>query len=241
MKYFRKISGLCLAAGIAFASTGASATSLTLTKLTGLTGTPPLNQTAVYKANLSVLTGNFAAIQIRDASGNFGGAGGAFSGFDLDAIKISTQDCNSANCAANATGLSVFNFNTGVVFTPGTQRVPVDPKLFGTGASGMTVDNSIATLGVFDGVSSTLTPFGFLSLGDNGSIAFNLTSTISGAGLYLYIGEVGDNGEVAGSNIDVLANPVPSVPEPATWAMMLGGFAVVGAAMRRRATRLSLI
>jgi hypothetical protein len=30
--------------------------------------------------------------------------------------------------------------------------------------------------------------------------------------------------------------PVGGVPEPASWAMMLGGFALVGATMRRRAS-----
>lgn len=30
-----------------------------------------------------------------------------------------------------------------------------------------------------------------------------------------------------------------AVPEPATWAMMIGGFALAGAAMRRRATKVS--
>jgi hypothetical protein len=33
--------------------------------------------------------------------------------------------------------------------------------------------------------------------------------------------------------------PTPAVPEPATWAMMIGGFALVGASMRRRVTALS--
>ena len=46
------------------------------------------------------------------------------------------------------------------------------------------------------------------------------------------------------SNVNVLANPgyrftsaqafAASVPEPGTWAMMLGGFGAVGFAMRRR-------
>jgi hypothetical protein len=36
----------------------------------------------------------------------------------------------------------------------------------------------------------------------------------------------------------VIAAPdAAAVPEPATWAMMLGGFALVGAAVRRRAIR----
>jgi hypothetical protein len=33
----------------------------------------------------------------------------------------------------------------------------------------------------------------------------------------------------------VLANPLAAVPEPATWAMMIVGFGLVGAGMRRRA------
>jgi hypothetical protein len=33
-----------------------------------------------------------------------------------------------------------------------------------------------------------------------------------------------------------LPNPLPGVPEPASWAMMIAGFGLVGAAMRRRRT-----
>jgi hypothetical protein len=234
MRKTSRIISFFLAGAIGAAVTPASAVTLSLTKLTGLTGTAPNNQTAVYGADLSSLAGQFAAIVISDASGNFGGASGAFSGFDLDAIKLSTVNCASASCVAGAAGLNVFNFTSDVVFTPGTQRAPVDPKLFGTNASGTAVDNAVATLGQFDGVSSTAIPDGFISLGDNGSIAFNLTSLLSGAGLYLYIGEVGDNGEVAGSNIDVRSDPVSRVPEPATWAMFIGGFGLVGAALRRQ-------
>lgn len=227
---------LCVASVLALSAADASAATLILTKLTGTTGTAPNDLTAVYRADLSTLAGNFAAISITDASGNFGGAGGAFSGFDLDAIKISTVNCATAACAASAVSLSVFNFTTGVVFSPGTQRAPADPKLFGTGPTGNTVDNSVATLGAFDGVANTAIPNGFISLGDNGSIVFNLNAAMSGAGLYLYIGEVGDNGEVAGSNINTLANPVQGVPEPATWGMMILGFGAIGTTMRRRAT-----
>ena len=227
------IGRLGSAAALALGATTATAAPVVLTKLTGTTGSSPAALTAVYRADLSVLTGNFAAIQIKDASGNFGGAGGQFSGFDLDAIKISSTNCATAACAASAVGMSLFNFMSGIVFTPGTQRSPTDPKLYGTGPSGNTIDNAVATLGFFDGVADTSSPAGFASLGDGGSIAFNLTSSISGAGLYLYIGEVGDNGEVAGSNIDVLSGPVRGVPETATWAMMVLGFGTMGYVMRR--------
>ncbi len=227
-----------LAAVACFAAAGSThADVVALSKLTGVTGggTGLQTNTAVYKANLGALSGNFAAISISDASGSFGGATGQFSGFDLDAIKLSWTDCADAACANAALGLNVFNFVSGLVFSPGSQRAPVDAKLFGTGAGGNTVDNGVAALGSFDGISSTgADATGFLSLGDNGSLAFNLTALTAASGLFLYIGEVGDNGEVAGSNISIERNPVPVVPEPSTYALMLGGLAAVAWLARRQ-------
>ena len=221
-----------VAAAAALAAFGAHAIPVALTQLTGLTGTAPNDLTAVYKADLSSLGGSFAAISIGDNSGGVGGAAGQFSGFDLDAIKLSTTNCATAACAATAVGLSVFDFLSGVIFTPGTQRAPADPKLFGTGAGGNTLNNAVATLGLFDGVATTdASANGFISMGDNGSIAFNLTALTSSAGLFLYIGEVGDNGEVAASNIQVLRDPVP---EPETYALMFAGLGLLGWVGRRR-------
>lgn len=37
---------------------------------------------------------------------------------------------------------------------------------------------------------------------------------------------------------DIVITPTPGVPEPASWAMMIGGFAVAGAVMRRRSVKL---
>ena len=221
-----------VAAAAALAAFSVHAVPVTLTKLTGLTGTSPNDLTAVYRADLSSLGGSFAAISISDNSAGLGGAAGQFSGFDLDAIKLSTTNCALASCAATAVGLSVFDFLSGVLFTPGAQRAPADPKLFGTGAGGNTLDNTVATLGLFDGVA-TIGPSaaGFISMGDNGTIAFNLTALTSATGLFLYIGEVGDNGEAAASNIQVLRDPVP---EPETYALMLGGLGLLGWVARRR-------
>ena len=86
---------------------------------------------------------------------------------------------------------------------------------------------------MFDGESTTAIPgaAGFVSLGDNGVISFNLTSALNGSGVYLYIGEVGDNGEVAASSIEVSDRPV-SIPEPSTLGLL--GLALLGAAARRR-------
>ena len=226
MQVSLSLRSLVALAALAFAAGAAQADPVALTKLTGLAGGGAFPATAVYKASLGVLPGSVAAISISDASGGFGGAAGQFTGSDLAAITLATTAGAAAACAQAAGGLSVFDFISGIVFGPGTQRAPADAKLFGTGAAGTTVDDAVATLGLFDAVSSTgPDAAGFLSLGDNGSIAFNLTALVSTAGLYLYIGEVGDNGEVAGSNINLLQNPVP---EPSTYALMLAGLGAIG-------------
>lgn len=209
----------------------AQAVPVTLTKLSGVTGGTAAG-TAVYKADLSSIgLATILSIGIRDNSSMLGGSAGQFSGFDLDAIKLSTTDCLTAACAAGAAGLSVFDFLSGVLFTAGSQRAPVDPKLFGTDASGALLDDAVATLGFFDGESSTVTPDGFLSMGDNGTIDFNLTAATSTSGLFLYIGEVGDNGEVAAGAIVVRDTP-QRLPEPGSLALL--GLAAGGAAFARR-------
>ncbi len=226
-----KVAALCSGAALTVLSASAIAVPITLTKLTGLTGGSPA-ATAVYQADLSgVGVANIQSISISDNSSGLGGATGQFSGFDLDAIKLSTTDCADATCAAGAVGLSVFDFLGGTLFAPGTQRVPVDPKLFGTGPLGNTLDDSVARLALFDGNSTTAIPGadGFISLGDNGLISFNLTSPTPTSGLFLYIGEVGDNGEVAASSIVVRET---TVPEPGVLALL--AVALLGTAVARR-------
>jgi hypothetical protein len=189
----------------------------------------------VFKADLSpVGLSNILSIEISDDSFGIGGATGQFSGFDLDAIKLSSTDCATAACAAGLAGLGVFDFVGGAFFTPGGQRPPLDSKLFGTGPAGNTVDDAVATLGDFDGNSTTAIPGadGFMSMGDGGVLSFDLTAPVLPAGLFLYIGEVGDNGELAASNIQVRDTPT-RVPEP-TALMLLGAAAIAGVWTRRR-------
>jgi hypothetical protein len=210
----------------------AHAAPLTLTKLTGVTG-GALAATAVFRADLGAAgLGTFQSITIVDNSSGLGGSAGQFSGFDLDAIIISDQDCATAACVSGLTGLSVFNFGGGTLFTPGVQRAPTDPKLYGTDASGLAVDNTTATLGLFDGESSTATPFGFLSMGDNGVLSFNLTASLNTAGLFLYVGEVGDNGEALAGSFTISDRPV-GVPEPAALPLALAALGLAALARRR--------
>ena len=207
----------------------AGAVPVSLVELTGLTGGSPA-ATAVFKADLSsVGIATILSISITDNSGGLGGSPGQFSGFDLDAIKLSNTDCADAACAAAAAGVAVFDFVGGTAFSAGTQRAPADPKLFGTGPAGTTVDDLVATLASFDGDSTTAIPGadGFMSLGDDGMLSFNLTSGVSPSGLFLYIGEVGNNGEVAASNIQVRETTVPEPGSIALLAAALAGLATV--------------
>ncbi len=223
---------LCVAT-MGLPCTEAASVPVTFTQLTGVTGGSPA-ATAVFRADLSgVGVTSIQSITLQDNSGGVGGSPGQFSGFDLDAIILSRTSVSTAAGAAALVGLSGFDYSTaGTFFTPGTQRAPVDPKLFGTGPTGNTINNAVATLGAFDGDSSTVTPDGFVSLGDGGKVSFNLTSAIViSPGLFLYIGEVGNNGEAISGLVTVSDIPV-STPEPA--AMLLLGFGLLGLSAVRR-------
>ena len=195
-----------------FSVSNASAEALTFTKLTGVTG-GQIAGTGVYRADLASLTTVDLITQfvITDDSHGFGGFTGQFSGFDLDAIVVAATSVDTAAEAKTLVTQPRFNYfpaatptSPGVLFTPGTQRAPTDPKLFGSVlGTPVVVDPTIATFGAFDANATIFAPFvkGFATMGDDGVLTFNLATpidtTVPDFHLWLYIGEVGDNGEQA--------------------------------------------
>jgi hypothetical protein len=218
-----KSSLLGAAVGTAFAVGAANAATVSFTQLTGVAGGSPA-ATGVYRADLSGLSlGEIESLTIQDNSSTAAGSPGQFSGFDLDAVIVSSTLITDASQVATLMQIATLDF-AGSILSPGVQTPPADPALFGT--TGGHVDLAVATLGVFDGNSTTAIPgaFGFVSLGVDGKLGINLTSPLAiGPNEYLYIGEVGNNGEVAASTIEVSSGTV-GTPEPSTWAMMAIGF-----------------
>ncbi|MBW4614013.1 MAG: PEP-CTERM sorting domain-containing protein [Desmonostoc vinosum HA7617-LM4] len=214
------------AMGLMSAQSATAATiDLAFTKLPGLTGGNPA-RTAVYRADLSGVNFNsINSISITDSGSGTGGSDGKFSGFDLDGIKLSKTLIKNAADINNIAGLNVFDFSpTGTMYIPGTQRSTGETALFGTSDSN--IDDSVATLQNFDANSTTgSNAAGFVSLGDNGKVGFNFTSPVTITGpLYLYFGEVGDNGEVANGQITISDEPIEKAPEPASLFTSLCGF-----------------
>jgi hypothetical protein len=228
---------ISVAAVVLPSAANAATLSISFTKLTGLTGGSPAS-TAIYRADLTNLGFDLNSVSIGDDSGGLGGSPGKFSGFDLDAIKLSNTFTDNAANVNSLSGLNVFDFSpAGTLFTPGAQRPPADPALFGT--TGGEIDNAIATLSNFDANATTGPDAnGFASLGDLGKVSFNLTAPISTATpLYLYIGEVGDNGEVAASQITVSDKPIgdpQSVPEPTILFGLVTMGLVIGSSLKGR-------
>jgi Ca2+-binding RTX toxin-like protein len=162
--------------------------------------------TGVYRADLFNLGFDLNSLTIQDSGSGVGGSPGKVSGFDLDGIKLSNTLLTSASGINSLPGLNVFDFSPlDTVLTPGTQRSTTSPILIGefSGTTNGLVNNGIATLAQFDAGSAIGDP-GSVSLGDGGKIGFDLISPVSTQGpLYLYIGESGNNGEVAAGNITV--------------------------------------
>ena len=159
--------------------------------------------TDIFRADLSGLGIDINSLTLRDSNSHVGGGSASDSGFDVDSVMLSRTFLAAVDSPddlnVDLPKLDVFDFSAAsTVFHPGTQRSPVNPAhpdLSGSiefGDVGLVLDASHLGRVDADGV----TDLGNLTLGDGGSLAFDLTSTVSTDGpLYLYVGEDGASGE----------------------------------------------
>lgn len=160
------------------------------------------NGSNIFRADLTALTRVGAnSITLNDSNSGIGGSNGIFSGFDVDALAFSSTFLASVDASTDLNDASVlprfdvFDFSPlNTFFNPGTKRpgAPEGTDFAGTVAGFL--NNADATLGSFDfGIAGG---GGFASLGDGGSMTFNLSSTLGTDGpLYLYVAEAGANDE----------------------------------------------
>jgi PEP-CTERM motif len=178
-----------------------------------------------------VITGSYSNVVVRSADA-FGGAGGTnFAGADFNhTITLSLTNTEDAG------GVKYFGFwlsalDAGNLLTlseNGTQIFSFDPT---------TVLNAVGSNPAYfgnpdDGHADGGEPFVFVNFFS--TTAFNgitFSESIDGNGYE------SDNHTVAESFRTVTGNPLPGVPEPATWAMMLLGFGGAGALLRQQRRR----
>jgi PEP-CTERM motif len=133
--------------------------------------------------------------------------------------------------------------DTGMLFQTGTSTFLSDAAGFSSGISFYYVANIAGTVQIFDNVSGTGNLLATLALPTNATgcrapynadyCPFSLvTLGFSGTGRSVVFG--GTAGHIV---FDDISLGVVSLPEPASWAMMLMGFGAVGAALRFKRRR----
>jgi hypothetical protein len=225
------LSSFAILAVLGFSSNGAKA---------GFVLTSQLNLDGCSSGGCSATTpANFGSITISQASA------GANVVFDID--------LNSGYFFQKSTGHDAFTFSPTFAFTYVTPlqtnfalaASPITNDPFGTftqgldysGANGVlqTLDFSLAvgstfdlsTLGKGDFTQSTAPPNGFMPAFFSADIQGQFNGTVFNTG-------------VVGADNLIHSNPVGSIPEPSTWAMMILGFFGVGFMAYRRKGQMSL-
>jgi len=126
---------------------------------------------------------------------------------------------------AGTSGLLDFN-PTGIAVTAGQNYVAFLSTYYTTGTGQANVSSCNPFTGGAACAASNANP--------------NLGRAITGRALGANLDELTFAQVVNGSqDLTFLATITPSVPEPATWAMMIAGFGMVGGAMRRRSVSVS--
>lgn len=178
-----------------------------------------------------VINGAYTNVVIRTPD-SFGGAGNTnYAGADIvNTVDLTLTDTNDASgvkyfgywlSALDAGNILQLKENGTTVFTFDPTQVLAavggNPAYFGNPEAGPNLGGDSGEPFVF---------VNFFSTTEFNEVVFS--ETISGNGYESDNHTVGENFQ------SVTGNPLPGVPEPASWALMILGFGATGAAMRRR-------
>lgn len=198
------MSGLIAAGLVGVAATSASAAVLVESAPVGDVGTNFMNNSATYSYLMQFTLDSAATISEFDI---YTWEGFATLGKDVT-VRV-RADAGGAPAAAN-----LYEFGS----TLTNVSVLDDVTLAGTSFAPIT----LAAGTYWFGVSGTNSELGWTSFTGNTGPA------------YLLLGDTLQFSTRSHSAFRVIGDAAGAVPEPANWAMMVGGFALAGAAMRRR-------
>lgn len=175
-----------------------------------------------------------------DGAGLFGADGANLAGdtFSAEFLFDNEGDTTTLPGVIQSSTLTIGGVEVAVPVEPDPS---VNPENYGLIAVGGTKIGSIAATTVNDGLTPTdQIPLFLQSVSLNHSYV-DLTFTVIGGGYgFFNLGGGQTSGilepTVATADTPPLVLPLSGAPEPATWAIMVIGFAAVGTVVRRRAT-----
>jgi len=161
----------------------------------------------------------------------------ASGGSDGDAATLAYLQTGSSNSAINALLLSSFDTSTTSGFKYGlktdTKDADGNGQDYSVGAGQSVTLDAIAATNV--GKTTTLTSGLSAFTGAAGSTADFIASTLTKTSLNNTGGNTtATQSTNANADFTITYNYTSAVPEPMTWAMMIGGFGLVGYGLRRK-------
>jgi hypothetical protein len=98
-------------------------------------------------------------------------------------------------------------------------------------------NNTVITPGSYNPAVYGFNPIADLLTSDGSLDLFNGLNPNGTWKVWIWDDQIGNVGSIAGISLNITGvSGIAAVPEPATWAMMIGGFALAGLQMRRRKT-----